>query len=195
MGSLTYSISGSTRHLLIEFYCGHSASCKLWILKPLRMLEQTADIRLGCFSDGVNAVTQTLCFRNQPQQAPVVDILPTNSITGTSATIEGNLTAYTGGTQPCSLIYDNDSTHQLARTIPSVPFGMGPKLALCWTPMTVPPSPTSTVVGQWSDKSEITSNGSGDQCLQTQDFGSHSKWTKSSSFDGDDFLQKTTTMF
>ncbi|MEC7543382.1 MAG: cadherin repeat domain-containing protein, partial [Verrucomicrobiota bacterium] len=195
--SLTYSLSGGADQAFFELNATTGALS--FAQAPDFETAQDAGTNNGYevavqASDGVNAVTQTLTVSvTNLNEAPIVQILPTSAITGTSATIEGNLTAYTGGTQPTLVLqYDDDSTYQVPRPIQSPPFSLGPKLAL-W----LDANDSSTIthldgnVSQWSDKSGNNLN------MVQETNASKPKTALAShnglnliSFDGDDFLQR-----
>ena len=199
-GALTYSISGGADQSFFEINA--TTGLLKFIQAPDFELPQdnggnnTYVVGVQA-SDGVNSVIQTLTVSitnlNEP---PIVEIESVSSITGTSATIEGNLTSFSGGTQPSIvLLYDDDTTYQIPRSVSSHPFGSGPRLAL-W----LDANDSSTITHQdgnvsaWMDKSGNFLNLLQDTNASKPKTGVDShNGLNLLSFDGNDFLQRTTS--
>ena len=96
--------------ILLPGYCDSS------IHPTLKILDSNADnlyLLTVQVSDGANIVTHDLNVSvvnsNEP---PVLEIMPTSSIAGSSVVLEANLTEFTGGAQPTVILqYDDEANY------------------------------------------------------------------------------------
>ena len=195
-GNLTYSLSGGADQALFDL---NVSSGLLSFTSPpdfeVPEDSDTNNIYLLTIqaTDGINAITHDLNVSIvNSNEAPVLNILPTSGITGTSVVLEGNLTAYTGGTQATVILeYDTDANYSSNRVLESYNL-LGRRLAF-W----LDANDTSSIiavdgnVSQWRDKSgnnHHVAQDSNDSKPQTGIFTQNG--LNVVNFDGNDFLRR-----
>ncbi len=196
-GNLAYSLSGGADQALFEV---NASTGSLRFTNPPdfenAMDTDTNNIYLVSIqaSDGTNAVFQDLNVSIvNTNEAPILLMRPTTSITGTSAVLEGNLTTYTGATQPTVFLqYDSESNYTQSRPFLTYPNSIGPQLAF-W----LDANDTTTLthvdgnVSQWRDKSGNNQNLSQDTNASKPATGQTTQnGNNVVSFDGTDYLQR-----
>ena len=127
------------------------------------------------------------------EDPPQIDLLGVSAITATSALIEANMSAFSGGNDPQVVLhYDDNTSYHSARPDPFVPYNLNGRLSL-WLDANESSTITheSGSVSQWGDKS-------GNFHWLAQDVNTSKPTTGAFnhngmnviSFDGDDFLTR-----
>ena len=127
------------------------------------------------------------------EDPPEIDLIGVTGITGNSAVIEGNLTAFTTGNQPqVILYYDDNASYYSSRSDPFTPYNLQGKISVWFDANdTSSIQHNSGAVSQWTDRS-------GNYHTVTQDDNSSKPTTgihtqnglNVLNFDGDDFLKR-----
>ena len=194
---LSYSISGGVDQSLFDL---NSTSGVLRFVDPPDFedpLDSNADnlyLLTVQVSDGANIVTHDLNVSvvnsNEP---PVLEIMPTSSIAGSSVVLEANLTEFTGGTQPTVILqYDDEANYTSNRALRSYTSTLASKFAF-W----LDANDSSSIIHLDGNVSEWRDRSGNNQNLLQDTNDSKPKTGLSShngmnvvSFDGNDFLRR-----